>query len=166
MLGTIHQYGLPEDLIYLSLVESGYNTNAYSWARAMGLWQFISSTGKIYGLKRNWWIDERKDPVKSTDAACRFLKDLYNQFGAWDLAMAAYNGGPGRVRRTIKKQKTIDFWKMKLKRETMDYVPLIMAATIIAKEPEKYGFTDIAFEPEVVWDEVTDDFVLPKFKPA
>ncbi|RKX21777.1 MAG: hypothetical protein DRP35_03510 [Candidatus Zixiibacteriota bacterium] len=154
MLGTIRKHGLPEDLIYLSLVESGYNPDAYSWARAMGLWQFISSTGKIYGLKRSWWIDERKDPVKSTDAACRFLKDLYNQFGSWELAMAAYNGGPGRVRKTIKRQKTIDFWKMKLKRQTMDYVPLIMAATIIAKEPEKYGFTNIEFESEIEWDEV------------
>ncbi len=160
MLTTIRKHGLPEDLIYLSLVESGYNPHAYSWARAMGLWQFISSTGKSYGLNRNWWMDERKDPVKSTDAACRFLKDLYNQFGSWELAMAAYNGGPGRVRRTIKKQKTIDFWKMKLKRQTMDYVPLIMAATVIAKDPEYYGFTENIFEPEIVWDEVLIDRCL------
>ena len=156
----LKQYGLPEDLIYLSLVESGYNPHAYSWARAMGLWQFISSTGRLYGLQRDWWIDERKDPEKATDAAARFLRDLYNQFGSWDLAMAAYNGGPGRVSKTIKKQKTIDFWKLKLKRQTMDYVPLIYAATIIAKEPEKYGFTDIEYEDEVVWDEVSIDRCL------
>lgn len=154
MLRILREEGVPDDLIYLSLVESGYNAHAYSWARAMGLWQFISSTGRMYGLDRSWWYDERKDPEKSTRAAARFLRDLYKQFGSWDLAMAAYNGGPGRVSRTIKKQKTIDFWKLRLKRETMDYVPLIMAATIIAKNPEKYGFTDIVHEPEIVWDEV------------
>ncbi len=154
MREILKEHGLPEDLIYLSLVESGYNPHAYSWARAMGLWQFISSTGRLYGLNRNWWIDERKDPVKATRAACRFLGDLYKEFGDWELAMAAYNGGPGRVRRTIKRQGTMDFWKMKLKRQTMDYVPLIMAAAIIAKNPEKYGFHDIDYEPELSWDEV------------
>lgn len=154
MKRILREYDMPEDLIYLSLVESGYNPNAYSWARAMGLWQFISSTGRMYGLKRSWWIDERKDPIKSTHAACQFLKYLYKEFGSWELAMAAYNGGPGRVRRTIKKQKTIDFWKMKLKRQTMDYVPLIMASAVIAKNPEKYGFENIEHEPEIVWDEI------------
>lgn len=163
MKRILREYNLPEDLIYLSLVESGYNPHAYSWARAMGLWQFIASTGRLYGLDRSWWIDERKDPIKSTHAACRFLKDLYEEFGSWELAMAAYNGGPGRVRRTIKSQKTIDFWKMRLKRQTMDYVPLIMAAAIIAKNPEEYGFHDYEnyeFEPEIVWDEVTIDRCL------
>lgn len=155
MKKILRQYELPEDLIYLSLVESGYNPNAYSWARAMGLWQFISSTGRLYGLKRDWWIDERKDPIKSTHAACKFLKELYTRFGSWELAMAAYNGGPGRVSRTIDKQGTIDFWKMRLRRQTMDYVPLIMAATIIGKNPEKYGFDVTEFEDEVVWEEVT-----------
>lgn len=160
MREILKEYGLPEDLIYLSLVESGYNPHAYSWARAMGLWQFISSTGRLYKLDRSWWIDERKDPIKSTHAAAQFLRDLYEEFGDWELAMAAYNGGPGRVRRTIKKQGTIDFWKMKLKRQTMDYVPLIMATTIIAKDPEKYGFYDIEFEPTVEWDEVQIDRCL------
>lgn len=154
---TLTKHGLPHDLVYLCLVESGYNPHAYSWARAMGLWQFIASTGKIYGLERNWWIDERKDPVKATDAAARFLKELYEKFGQWDLAMAAYNGGPGRVDRTIKAQKTKDFWKLRLRQQTMDYVPLIYAATYIAKEPEKYGFTNIQYEPELKWDEVTID---------
>jgi len=160
MKKIIRKHGLPEDLVYLSLVESGYNPHAYSWARAMGLWQFISSTGRMYGLNRSWWMDERKDPEKSTDAACRFLKDLYEEFGHWELAMAAYNGGPGRVRRTIKKQKTIDFWKLKLRRQTMDYVPLIMAAAVIAKNPAKYGFTNIEYEPELRWEEVTIDRCL------
>ncbi len=160
MKRMLAEHGLPLDLIYLSLIESGFNPRAYSWARASGLWQFISSTGRLYGLNRNWWMDERRDPIKSTDAACRHLKDLYNEFGCWELAMAAYNGGSGRVRRTIKKQKTIDFWKMRLKRQTMDYVPLIMAATIIAKDPAKYGFNEIEFEREVVWDEVIVDRCL------
>jgi membrane-bound lytic murein transglycosylase D len=153
----LSQYGLPHDLVYLCLVESGYNPHAYSYARAMGLWQFIASTGKLYGLERNWWIDERKDPVKATHAAARFLKDLYTQFGSWDLAMAAYNGGPGRVSRTMKAQRTDDFWKLRLRRQTMDYVPLIYAATYIAKEPAKYGFVDIQFEPELAWEEVKID---------
>jgi len=160
MRRIISEYGLPQDLVYVSLVESGYNPRAYSWARASGLWQFIASTGRLYKLNRNWWYDERRDPVKATHAACQFLRDLYKQFGSWELAMAAYNGGPGRVGRQIKKQKTIDFWKLNLRRQTMDYVPLIMAATIIAKNPEKYGFTDFEFEPEIVWDEVSIDKCL------
>jgi membrane-bound lytic murein transglycosylase D len=157
MKQIMKQYGLPEDLIYLAMVESGYNPHAYSWARAMGLWQFIASTGRLYGLNRNWWMDERKDPIKATHAAARFLRDLYNEFGDWELAMAAYNGGPGRVRRTMKSMKTDDFWKLNLKKETKNYVPLIMAAAIIAKNPEKYGFHVADFEPEVVWDEVMID---------
>lgn len=160
MIEIIDSYGLPHDLVYLSMVESGYNPRAYSWARASGLWQFISSTGRHYKLNRSWWYDERRDPIKSTHAACQFLGDLYKQFGCWELAMAAYNGGPGRVSRTIKKQKTIDFWKMRLKRQTMDYVPLIMAATIIAKDPSKYGFNDIEFEPEITWDVIDIDKCL------
>ncbi|MBI5267878.1 MAG: LysM peptidoglycan-binding domain-containing protein [candidate division Zixibacteria bacterium] len=152
---TIDKYGLPRDLIYLSLVESGFNTNAYSWARAMGLWQFIASTGRLYGLQRNWWVDERKDPIKATDAACRMLRDLYQQFGDWELAMAAYNGGPGRIQRTTARQGTRDFWKLQLKRQTMDYVPLIYAAAIIAKDPAKYGFGDVIYEPAVQWDTLT-----------
>lgn len=152
---VLAEHGVPQDLVYLSLVESGFNPHAYSWARAMGLWQFISSTGRLYGLDRNWWIDERKDPVKATHAAARFLKDLYEQFGNWELAMAAYNGGPGRVSRSIARQGTIDFWKLRLKRQTMDYVPLIYAAAIIAKNPEKYGFTSIDYEDPIVWDSVS-----------
>jgi len=157
---VLARHGMPLDFVYLSLVESGYNPKAYSWARASGLWQFIASTGRMYGLDRSWWVDERRDPVKATEAAARFLKDLYEEFGDWELAMAAYNGGPGRVRGTIRKQGTIDFWKMRLKRQTMDYVPLIYAAAIIAKDPARYGFHDIEHEPEVVWDEVTIDRCL------
>ncbi len=148
------EHGIPTDIKYLALVESGFNPKAYSWAQAMGLWQFIASTGKMYDMHRNWWYDERRDPVKATHAAARFLKDLYNQFGSWELAMAAYNGGPGRVSRTIKKQNTKDFWKMNLHKQTEDYVPFFMAATIICKNPEKFGFTDIEFESEWTYDEV------------
>jgi membrane-bound lytic murein transglycosylase D len=157
---VLAEHGLPNDLIYLSLVESGYNPRAYSWARASGLWQFIASTGRLYGLNRNWWVDERRDPIKASHAAARFLKDLYKQFGHWELAMAAYNGGPRRVKNQIRRQKTRDFWRLRLKRQTMDYVPLIYAAAIIAKEPHKYGFTDIEFEDPVTWDVVTIDRCL------
>ncbi|SYZ73216.1 putative Lytic transglycosylase catalytic [Candidatus Zixiibacteriota bacterium] len=148
------EYGLPTDLAYLAMVESGFNNHAYSWARAMGMWQFIAETGRLYGMNRTWWYDERKDPVKSTHAAARFLKDLYNEFGSWELALAAYNGGPQRVRNVTKKQKTNDFWKLKLKKQTMDYVPFFMAATMICKNPEKFGFANIDYQPEVSYDEV------------
>jgi len=154
------ELGMPTDLKYLALVESGFNPKAYSWARAMGLWQFIASTGRLYKLNRNWWYDERKDPVKSTIAAAKFLKDLYDKFGSWELAMAAYNGGPGRVRGVIKKQKTTDFWKMKLKKQTMDYVPFFMAATVISKNPERFGFTDIEYQPKWEFDIVIIDKCL------
>ncbi|MCH9031656.1 MAG: LysM peptidoglycan-binding domain-containing protein [candidate division Zixibacteria bacterium] len=154
----IRSYGLPEDLCYLPLVESGYNANAYSWARAVGLWQFISSTGRMYGLNRSWWYDERRDPVKATHSACRFFKDLYREFGDWELALAAYNGGPGKVRRTIKRDKTRNFWKLRhLRRETRNYVPLYMAATIILKNPRKYGFEPalVDFEAPLDYEVVT-----------
>jgi len=149
------EYGIPTDLKYLAMVESGYSPHAYSWARAMGLWQFIASTGRLYNMSRSWWYDERKDPVKATVAAARFLKDLYDRFGSWELALAAYNGGPGRVNRTIKKQKTNDFWKLKLRKQTMDYVPFFMAATMISKDPERFGFTDINYAEEWEYDVVT-----------
>ncbi|UCD94529.1 MAG: LysM peptidoglycan-binding domain-containing protein, partial [Candidatus Zixiibacteriota bacterium] len=154
------EYGLPSDIKYLALVESGYNPHAYSWARAMGLWQFISSTGRLYGLHRSWWFDERKDPIKATVAAARFLTDLYDKFGSWELAMAAYNGGPGRVRKQIRRQKTNDFWKLKLRKQTMDYVPFFMAATMISKDPERFGFRDIDYLPEWEYDVVAIDRCL------
>ncbi len=148
------EYGLPTDIAFLAIVESGYNPHAYSWARAMGMWQFIASTGRMYDMERTWWYDERKDPVKSTHAAARFLKDLYNEFGSWELALAAYNGGPQRIRNETKKQKTNDFWKLKLKKETMGYIPFFMAATMISKDPARFGFTDVIYEPEWAYDEV------------
>jgi membrane-bound lytic murein transglycosylase D len=140
MVEILKQYDVPSDLVYLPLIESGFNCRAYSWARASGPWQFIASTGKLYGLDRNWWYDERRDFVKSTHSAARFLKRLHDDFQSWELALAAYNGGPGRVSRSIASQRTNDFWELDLKKQTEEYVPFYMAATIIAKNPELYGF--------------------------
>jgi len=153
MAKILEEEGVPRDIIYLPLIESGFNPHAYSYARAMGPWQFIYATGKRYGMKRNWWYDERRDFEKSTRAAARYLKDLYDEFQAWELALASYNGGEGRVRRTIKRQKTRDFWKLKLKKQTRNYVPLYMAAVMIAKQPEKYGFSPV-YEDALEWETV------------
>jgi len=156
MQSILRQYGLPDDLIYLALIESGFNPQAYSWAHASGPWQFISSTGKLYGLTYDWWLDERRDPVKSTHAAAKYLKNLYEEFEDWRLALAAYNCGEVRVRRAIASAGTRDFWKLQLPRQTRNYVPLFMAATIIAKSPEQYGFT-VQPEPPLQYDQVTID---------
>lgn len=134
------ELGIPTDLYYLALIESGYNPKAYSYAKAMGVWQFIASTGKIYGLSRTDWIDERRDPEKSTRAAARHLRDLFKELGSWPLAFAAYNAGRGRVQRAIAKAGTSDFWSLELPEQTRNYVPAFFAALIIAKEPERYGF--------------------------
>ena len=138
------EFGLPKELIYLSLVESGFNPRAYSRARASGPWQFIKSTGRIYGLRVNWYVDERRDPIKSTVAAAVHLRDLYDLFGSWPLALAAYNAGAGKIGRAIKKTGTRDFWTIArtryIRRETKQYVPKFMAAMIIATRPELFGF--------------------------
>lgn len=151
MQSILREKGLPEDLVWLCLVESGFNPRAYSWARAMGPWQFIAATGRNYGLKRNWWYDQRRDFVKSTYAACDYLSFLYDRFKSWPLALAGYNGGEGRVDRAIKKHKTRSFWKLKLNKQTANYVPLYMAATIIAKEPKRYGF-DVEYDDPIEFD--------------
>lgn len=153
MQAILQEKGLPQDLVWLCLVESGFNPKAYSWARAVGPWQFIASTGRKYGLRRNWWYDERRDFVKSTYAACDYLTFLYDKFKSWPLALAAYNGGEGRVQKAIRKSGTSDFWKLKLNWQTANYVPLYMAATIIAKNPQRYGF-DIDYEQPLQFDEV------------
>ena len=140
----LRQLGMPQELFYLSMIESGFSNTAYSKARATGPWQFVSSTAKMYGLKINYWYDERRDPVKSTIAASKYLQDLYARFGDWYLAMAAYNAGPGRVRRAIRKGGSRDFWQLSRKKlfklETRNYVPKMLAALILGVEPRRHGF--------------------------
>jgi membrane-bound lytic murein transglycosylase D len=132
--------GLPPELTYHAMIESGYSTSAYSWAHAAGLWQFIRSTGRKYGLRCDWWVDERRDPVKSTRAAAEYLTELYEEFQDWELALAAYNVGEHKIRKQIDSQKTRDFWKLKLPRETRNHVPKFYAALIIGSSPEEHGF--------------------------
>lgn len=138
------EFNLPSDLVYLSLVESGFNPYAYSRARATGPWQFMKGTAKVYGLRVDQYVDERRDPIKSTVAAARYLRDLYDLFGAWPLAMAAYNAGEGKVMRALHKAQAESFSEISktklIRRETKEYVPRFMAATIIAKNPDRYGF--------------------------
>ncbi|MFQ5678401.1 MAG: LysM peptidoglycan-binding domain-containing protein [Gemmatimonadota bacterium] len=149
--------GLPEDLVYLALIESGLNPNAYSRARAAGMWQFIRSTGRLYDLQVDYWVDERMDPLKATDAAIRHLADLFDEFGSWYLAAAAYNGGATRVRRAMQRTGSADFWELAdrrlLRRETRNYVPKLIAAAIIAKHPEAYGFADVRPDPPLEFEE-------------
>ena len=149
--------GVPQDLAYLAMVESAFRPAALSRARAKGVWQFISETGRRYGLQQDWWVDERSDPDKATRAAARYLKELYGMFSDWNLAMAAYNSGEATVARGIARYGTRDFWELSrtrtFRRETKNYVPLIHAAIIVAKAPEKYGFSitpEVAPEAEKV----------------
>lgn len=151
----IAEYNLPPDLVYLAMIESGFSTKAYSWAHAAGPWQFIGSTAKIFGLKRDYWIDERYDPIASTHAAAKFLRLLYNRYQDWYLAFAAYNSGPGRVDRALRRHDTRDYWQLwSLPRETRNYVPMFLAARQIARDPERFGFADIDYQPPVAQDTV------------
>ena len=155
LIGDILQReGMPSDLFYLAVIESGLNPRAYSRSRAVGLWQFMAHTGRMMGLKRTHWVDERRDPIKATVAASRYLKDLFAEFGDWRLALAAYNAGPGRVRRAIARSGTKDYWQLDLPRETKNYVPLFMAAAVIAKDPQLFGFKHQAEEPAFTYEEV------------
>ncbi len=141
ILPILAEHEMPEGLINLAMIESGLNPKAYSKAKASGMWQFIYSTGKTYGLNRDWYKDERRDPEKATHAACLYLKDLYKQFDNWYLALAAYNCGSGRVSRASRIHQTYDFWQMhSLPRETRNYIPYFLSAAIIARNPEAYGF--------------------------
>ena len=157
--------GLPEDMSYLALIESGYNPNAYSRAAAVGMWQFMASTARGFGLRVDWWVDERRDPVRSTDAAIRFIRALNEQFGSLYLAAAAYNGGPGRVSRGLRRfadeigdaEGDDRFFALYeenyLPKETKDYVPQLIAAAIVAKNPDRYGM-EIQRQPEFTYDSV------------
>lgn len=145
------EFHLPSDLVYLSLVESGFNPYAYSRAKATGPWQFMKGTAKAYGLRVDNYVDERRDPIKSTIAAARYLRDLYDLFGTWPLAMAAYNAGEGKVMRALQKARAESFSEISktrlIRRETKEYVPRFMAATIIARNPDRYGFTQESAAP-------------------
>jgi membrane-bound lytic murein transglycosylase D len=150
---------LPEELVFLPIVESGFNPNAYSRARAVGPWQFIASTAKRYGLVIDWWRDERKDPVKSTVAAAEYLRDLYKMFGSWNLALAAYNAGEGKISKALRKSDSVDYWSLlntkQIRNETKEYVPRYIAATMIANTPEEYGFDNLDYHEPLEYDEVT-----------
>jgi hypothetical protein len=134
-------FGMPEELAYVPMAESGYVPFSHSYAKASGLWQFIPSTGKNFGLSINWWEDERKDVIKSTIAAAKFYKVLYKRFEDWNLVLAAYNCGGGGVNRRIRKHKSDNFWRLStLPKQTREYVPKVRALIKIGMEPEKYGF--------------------------
>ena len=157
ILPILEEEGVPPELFYLAMIESGLNPKAYSYAHASGVWQFISSTGKVYGLKKNWWVDERRDIEKATHAAARLLKDLHKEFDDWYLAFAAYNCGPSRVKKTIKRQGTNDYWKLtRLPPQTRNYVANIMAAIFISNNPAKYGFS-LVKEKKMEWNIVEID---------
>lgn len=147
------EHDMPTDLTYLPILESGFNPKAYSYAHASGIWQFIPSTGKIFGLRRNYWIDERRDPIKSTNAAIQYLKKLYADFNDWYLALGAYNCGERNIARAIKKAESTDYWDLKLPNQTMHYVPQFIAYQIIGKNPQCFGIqadqTD-TFNPDTV----------------
>lgn len=158
MKAILRDHGLPEDLVYMAMIESGFNPRAYSRRRASGPWQFITRTGQRYGLRVEWWIDERRDPERSTVAAALYLQDLYEMFGSWYLAAAAYNAGEKKIVKAMMRHQTEDFWEMTrsryLRRETKDYVPKLIAAALIAKDPEKYGFTGMEYEEPVEYETV------------
>ncbi len=158
MRNLLKEQGLPEDLVYMALIESGFDPFAYSRSKAVGPWQFIYLTGKRYGLKVNWWVDERRDPEKSTIAAAKYLRDLYEMFACWYLAAAGYNAGEYKIIRAMKRFRTEDFWTLTkhryLKRETKNYVPLMIAAALVAKDPEKYGFTGIEYQEPLRYEKV------------
>ena len=158
----LKEEGVPQDLIYLAEAESGFVPLALSRAGARGMWQFMATRASGYGLERNWWVDERQDPERSTRAAARHLKDLYNQFGDWYLAMAAYNSGPGNVQQAVKRTGYADFWELYrrnvLPKETKNYVPIIVAMTIIAKNPSQYGLEGITPDPPLEADTVHIDY--------
>jgi len=159
---ALKQEGVPQDLIYLAQAESGFHPYAVSRVGARGIWQFMGSRAKGYGLHRDFLVDERQDPEKSTHAAARHLKDLYNQFGDWYLAMAAYNSGPGTVQSAVKRTGYADFWELYrrnvLPRETRNYVPIIVAVTIMAKNPAQYGLDSIVPDPAMAFDTVKLDY--------
>lgn len=159
MKEILRKEGLPEDLIYIALIESGFSSTAHSSASAVGYWQFMRGTGKQYRLRIDSFVDERRDFERATVAAADYFKGLYNLFGAWYLAIASYNVGENRVKGLVMRNKTRDFWKLarerRLPQETVDYVPKFLAARLIGKEPAKYGFTDVEYMPPLEFSTVS-----------
>ncbi len=150
----LREEGVPEDLFYLAMIESGFQPRARSYARAVGIWQFISSTGRHYGLRHNWWFDERSDVLKSTHAAAKHLRSLYRRFGDWYLAMAGYNCNPRKVEYNIRRYRTRNFWRLRrLPRQTRNYIPTFLAAVIISKNPNKFGFY-VEKDPPIIVDSI------------
>ena len=146
----LRENGVPEEFIYLSMLESELKTDALSPVKAMGFWQFMDYTAKSFGLKYDYWVDERRDPIKATEAACKYLLYLHDIFNDWYLVMAAFNAGEGRIGRAVRREQTRDYWQMKtLPRATRKYVPYIMAVAAISIDPEKYGFID--YKPKAIW---------------
>src|SRR5882762_9591718 len=162
MRSILKEESVPQDLIYLAQAESGFHPLAVSRVGARGIWQFMGSRARGYGLERSLWVDDRQDPEKSTRAAARHLKDLFNQFGDWYLAMAAYNSGPGTVQSAVKRTGYADFWELYrrnvLPKETRNYVPIILAVTIMAKNPGQYGLDELVREKPVPYDAVKIDY--------
>jgi len=158
----LKEEGVPQDLIYLAQAESGFQPLALSRAGARGMWQFMAGSAGVYGLARSWWVDDRQDPEKATRAAARHLKDLYNQFGDWYLAMAAYNSGASTVQHAVERTGYADFWELYrrgvLPKETRNYVPIILAVTIMAKNPEQYGLARVSAEPTPATDQVVINY--------
>jgi membrane-bound lytic murein transglycosylase D len=153
MQPILESKGLPRDTVYLAMIESGFNTQAKSWARAVGPWQFIAGTAMMFNLKEDFWVDERRDPIKATHAAADYLSLLYQTLGHWYLAWAGYNTGGGRVRNMIERSGSRDFWELsELKKgfakETKHYVPKLIACALVARHPEAFGFSQDEFEPE------------------
>jgi membrane-bound lytic murein transglycosylase D len=150
--------GLPRDLIYLAMAESGFQNHARSWAKAVGPWQFMPYTGRKFGLNIDWYVDERRDPLKASIAAANYLKTLHNLFGSWELAAAGYNAGEGKIARATKMYKSKDFWRLTqgryLRPETKNYVPKIMALAIIGKNLDVFGFHEINFEKALDYEEI------------
>jgi len=158
MKRILAEEGLPEDLAYLALIESGFSPYAYSRSGAAGPWQFMPYTARKYGLRVDFWVDERRDPEKSTRAAAAYLRDLYEMFDSWALAIAAYNSGEGALRRALRRAGARGYWDLMgsrfIKAETLQFVPKFLAARRIALEPERYGFEGIRYEEEFLYDSV------------
>lgn len=152
---VLKKHNVPRELYYLAMIESGFSTHATSQASAVGIWQFIRSTGRLYGLRSDRYIDERRDPIRATEAAAKYLGNLHRMFDSWYLAMAGYNAGEGRIMSAIRRGNSRDFWELAdrglLPRETMNYIPKFLAAVIIGRDPAKFGFYDIT--PDRVYPE-------------